>query len=59
MPALTMKIVIPMSGFGERCRKAGYTVPKALIEIDGLDVCLIMYYAAPQVALGVAGPFRD
>ncbi|MFZ2738209.1 MAG: sugar phosphate nucleotidyltransferase [Burkholderiaceae bacterium] len=33
-----MKIVIPMSGFGERFRKAGYTVPKPLIEIDGKPI---------------------
>ena len=33
MPA--MQIVIPMSGFGERFRHAGYAVPKPLIEIDG------------------------
>lgn len=30
-----MQIVIPMSGFGERFRRAGYTCPKPLIEIDG------------------------
>jgi len=30
-----MQIVIPMSGFGERFRRAGYTVPKPLIEIEG------------------------
>lgn len=30
-----MQIVIPMSGFGERFRLAGYKIPKALIEIDG------------------------
>ena len=30
-----MQIVIPMSGFGERFRQAGYTVPKPLIEVDG------------------------
>lgn len=29
-----MQIVIPMSGFGERFRRAGYTVPKPLIEIE-------------------------
>ena len=29
-----MQIVIPMSGFGERFRRAGYTVPKPLIKID-------------------------
>ncbi len=33
-----MQIVIPMSGFGERFRKAGYNVPKPLIEIDGKPV---------------------
>ena len=32
---LPMQIVIPMSGFGERFRRAGYAVPKPLIEIDG------------------------
>lgn len=30
-----MQIVIPMSGFGERFRRAGYAVPKPLIEVDG------------------------
>ena len=30
-----MQIIIPMSGFGERFRSAGYNVPKPLIEIDG------------------------
>jgi NDP-sugar pyrophosphorylase family protein len=30
-----MQIVIPMSGFGARFRKAGYTIPKPLIEVDG------------------------
>ena len=33
-----MQIVIPMSGFGERFRKAGYKTPKPLIEIDGKPV---------------------
>ena len=33
-----MKIVVPMSGFGERFRRAGYTVPKPLIEIDGKPI---------------------
>jgi NDP-sugar pyrophosphorylase family protein len=28
-----MQVVIPMSGFGERFRRAGYAVPKPLIEI--------------------------
>ena len=27
-----------MSGFGERFRKAGYDVPKPLIEVDGKPV---------------------
>ncbi|MEW5755401.1 MAG: hypothetical protein AB1810_03795 [Pseudomonadota bacterium] len=30
--------VVAMSGFGERFRKAGYTVPKPLIEIDGKPI---------------------
>lgn len=29
------QIVIPMSGFGERFRAAGYRVPKPLIQVDG------------------------
>jgi NDP-sugar pyrophosphorylase family protein len=29
-----MQIVIPMSGFGERFRRAGYSIPKPLIEIN-------------------------
>lgn len=33
-----MQIIIPMSGFGERFRRAGYKVPKPLIEIDGKPV---------------------
>ncbi len=33
-----MQIVIPMSGFGERFRRAGYKMPKPLIEIDGKPV---------------------
>ena len=33
-----MQIVIPMSGFGERFRRAGYDVPKPLIEIDGKPI---------------------
>ncbi len=33
-----MQILIPMSGFGERFRKAGYTVPKPLIEVDGKPI---------------------
>lgn len=30
-----MQIIIPMSGFGERFRRAGYRKPKPLIEIEG------------------------
>ena len=33
-----MQIVIPMSGFGERFRKAGYDIPKPLIEIEGKPI---------------------
>lgn len=33
-----MQIIIPMSGFGERFRRAGYTVPKPLVEVDGKPI---------------------
>ena len=33
-----MQIVIPMSGFGERFRRAGYTLPKPLIPVEGKPV---------------------
>lgn len=33
-----MQIVVPMSGFGERFRRAGYAIPKPLIEIDGKPI---------------------
>ena len=33
-----MQIVIPMSGFGERFRRAGYSLPKPMIEIDGKPI---------------------
>jgi len=33
-----MQIIIPMSGFGERFRRAGYAVPKPLNEIDGKPI---------------------
>lgn len=33
-----MQIIIPMSGFGERFRRAGYIIPKPLIEIDGKPI---------------------
>lgn len=33
-----MQIIIPMSGYGERFRRAGYTIPKPLIEIDGKPI---------------------
>jgi NDP-sugar pyrophosphorylase family protein len=33
-----MQIIIPMSGFGERFRKAGYKVPKPLIEVEGKPI---------------------
>lgn len=35
---MKIQIVIPMSGFGERFRRAGYSVPKPLIEIDGKPI---------------------
>ncbi|SDY80286.1 NDP-sugar pyrophosphorylase, includes eIF-2Bgamma, eIF-2Bepsilon, and LPS biosynthesis proteins [Lysobacter sp. yr284] len=33
-----MQIVVPMSGFGERFRRAGYRVPKPLIEVEGKPI---------------------
>lgn len=33
-----MQIIIPMSGFGERFRRAGYDLPKPLIVVDGKPV---------------------
>ena len=33
-----MKIIIPMSGFGNRFRQAGYLTPKPLIEVDGKPI---------------------
>jgi NDP-sugar pyrophosphorylase family protein len=33
-----MQIVIPMSGFGERFRIAGYTIPKSLIIVEGKTI---------------------
>ncbi|MFM9906573.1 MAG: hypothetical protein ACKVP8_02970 [Nitrospiraceae bacterium] len=33
-----MQIIIPMSGFGERFRRAGYAVHKPLIEVDNKPI---------------------
>lgn len=33
-----MQVIIPMSGFGERFRRAGYTMPKPLIEVNGRPI---------------------
>ena len=33
-----MRIVIPMSGFGQRFRRAGYSIPKPLIEVQGKPI---------------------
>jgi len=33
-----MQIIIPMSGYGERFKDAGYIVPKPLIELDGKTI---------------------
>lgn len=32
------QIIIPMSGFGERFRKAGYNIPKPLIEVENKPI---------------------
>ena len=33
-----MQIIIPMSGYGERFRRAGFNSPKPLIEVDGKPI---------------------
>ena len=33
-----MQLVIPMSGFGERFRAAGYVIPKPLIQVEGKPI---------------------
>lgn len=33
-----MQIIVPMSGFGERFRRQGYTVPKPLIVVEGKPI---------------------
>jgi bifunctional N-acetylglucosamine-1-phosphate-uridyltransferase/glucosamine-1-phosphate-acetyltransferase GlmU-like protein len=35
---MTIQIVIPMSGYGERFKKAGYKVPKPLIIVEGKPI---------------------
>jgi NDP-sugar pyrophosphorylase family protein len=43
-----IQIVIPMSGFGERFRRAGYKVPKPLIEIDGKPIIAYVIEMFPK-----------
>src|SRR3990167_4936239 len=43
-----MQIIIPMSGFGERFRRAGYNIPKPLIEIEGKPVIAHVIYMFPN-----------
>ncbi len=43
-----MQIVIPMSGFGERFRKAGYVVPKPLIQVGGRPIISYVADLFPQ-----------
>lgn len=38
MSRVPMQIIIPMSGFGERFRNAGYKDPKPLLEVEGKPV---------------------
>ena len=35
---MSFQIIIPMSGFGERFRQKGYTLPKPLIEVEGKPI---------------------
>lgn len=39
------QIIIPMSGLGERFRRAGYKIAKPLINIEGLPIMQhVIYY---------------
>jgi NDP-sugar pyrophosphorylase family protein len=42
------QIIIPMSGFGERFRKAGYTLPKPLIDVDGKPIITHLVNLFPE-----------
>lgn len=35
---MPIQIIIPMSGYGERFKKAGYKIPKALIKVEGKPI---------------------
>ena len=35
---MTIQIIIPMSGYGERFKRAGYDVPKPLIVVEGKPI---------------------
>ena len=37
-PSANIQVIVPMSGFGERFRRAGYTVPKPMIEVEGKPI---------------------
>jgi NDP-sugar pyrophosphorylase family protein len=43
-----VQIIIPMSGFGERFRRAGYSCPKPLIEIEGKPIIAHVIDMFPQ-----------
>ena len=47
-----MQIVIPMSGFGERFRKAGHAAPKPLIEVDGkpISAMWLTYFPVKRIS---------
>jgi dTDP-glucose pyrophosphorylase len=42
-----MQIIIPMSGYGERFRRAGYDVPKPLIQVESKPIIQHVYEMFP------------
>ncbi|MEM7041797.1 MAG: NTP transferase domain-containing protein [Pseudomonadota bacterium] len=44
------QVIIPMSGFGERFRRAGYTIPKPLIPVHGKPIIQHVVEMFPGVA---------
>ena len=54
-----MQIIIPMSGFGERFRRAGYSIPKPLIEVDGKPIIqhVIEMFPGEEKFIFISGKF--
>ncbi len=45
---MKVQIIVPMSGFGERFRSAGYKTPKPLIEVEGKPIIAHVIEMFPQ-----------